>query len=138
MKHPLTPLQIGLIRRAMYKHSNATYVGRMFSLPKKLIDDVMANRVMATVVPPCVETDHYRQFGPEALMQFMIGRKPIEDGEWCVEDSASIEESRVLYDAGDVDMMQAKTTKFFILYAVPRRDRDLKRRPYFSVIHGEG
>jgi hypothetical protein len=145
--HHLTPIQIGLIRRAISQNGlSAKYVARMFCLPMQLVEAVMAGKVVASVPMRREETEEERTNGQAHFLPYLIGRKPVDEPEWLWRTYpgetpeagfARRDKAREAYDRGEVDMFQARSSGYFFLYSVPRQIVDQNRRPYFSVIHGD-
>jgi len=53
---------------------------------------------------------------------------------WPQESFRRIWEVQQLHDDGLVDVCQGKVNNHFVLYAIPRKRRDTKRRPWFTAV----
>lgn len=145
--HYLTPIQIGLIRRAVHQNGlSAKMVAKMFAIPQKWIDLVLAGKLAGSIPVQREESEIDQMQGPIKLRPYLIGRKLVDESEWQWRtypgeaEGAGIErrdKAREAYDKGEVDLVQARSSRCFFLYSIPRKLVDPKRRPYFSVIHGD-
>lgn len=75
--------------------------------------------------------------GKPELRRYLVGRRNrFYTPEWNNKDP-KIAKARQLYDDGKVEIVQALDGFHVLLYAIPRRVVDTKRKPYFSYIEDE-
>ncbi len=69
-------------------------------------------------------------YGRANLRSFIISRRYI-DSDWPAMDDEAIAKARSDYDAGTIEVVTARDGFHQILYRIPRKVRDVKRKPYF-------
>lgn len=74
-----------------------------------------------------------RDVGRPSLRKHIISVRHRMTPGWPVQDRQVIEQARLGYDNGSVDMFQASDGPWLIQYARSRRKQDIHRRPWFSV-----
>lgn len=73
---------------------------------------------------------------PIRMPQYVVSARHVYEY-WPIETHEAILDARDSYDAGLVEMTQAKVCNHFILYAIPRTRPAKNRRPYFRANTGD-
>lgn len=68
--------------------------------------------------------------GPKLMQKYIVATRDCNKSSW--EKTDAIAEARRRYDEGEVELAQGRDGFNFILYAIPRRQVDITRKPYFS------
>ena len=75
-------------------------------------------------------------YGRPELRKYIISRRYV-DAEWPAIDDVIIERTRQEYDKGKVDMTMARDGFYQVLYRIPRKHIDTKRKPWFRKEYDE-
>lgn len=103
-------------------------IARRLGLPLKVIREVDID-----VCGRHVQTSD--RGGALDLRKYVIATKHV-DTVWPTDD-AKIISAQKLYDNGVVEICTGRDGFMMILYAIPRREKDVKRTPYFSRTFGD-
>lgn len=68
------------------------------------------------------------------LESYAIGKLPRASRQMWDNKDPKISKAREQYEAGEVEIVSGYTEDTVTLYAIPRKVKDTKRRPYFSLI----
>ena len=70
--------------------------------------------------------------GPDAMQKYLIARREVFSDQGWNHNDAKIKQARELYDEGKVEMATGRDGLVLLLYAIPRREKEI-RKPYFSA-----
>lgn len=109
-------------------------VSRKVGIPVRLIREHLPSELQDDVDLPRVEL--YGGWGRPELKRYLIARYNLNSTwgsrTWASEDAEKIKEARAKYDAGLIEMAQGRDGDWILLYAIPRKNPEKNRMPYFS------
>lgn len=121
----LSKAELDMLRTAYRRDPNIDRVARMFGL--SFTDAATALHDGCEPSYPKISPDGG---GHPPLRRFAIQRKFVSD-DWLVTDE--VRRARAAYDLGQVEIATGRDGDWLILYAIPRRKPDRRRRPYFEL-----
>lgn len=74
--------------------------------------------------------------GPKHLHKYIVAIRSLYTHEGWDNNDPAIKKARKDYDDGLVEMATGRDGTFIILYSIPLRVRDRRRKPYFSAPSG--
>lgn len=124
----ISDTELRLIKDELKTTGDHGKVARRLGLPIKMIREVDID-----ICGRHVQTED--RGGAVGLRKYIIATKHI-DNTWPTDD-AKIMGAQKLYDSGVVEICTGRDGFIMILYAIPRRKKDVKRMPYFSRTFGD-
>jgi len=122
----LSPETTSLILEEMADPNTDIFkVSRAYGVPVTLIRELLPYQA------PVSFKEKHGGLGRPSLQQYTVARTRAGYA-WQMIDASAIRTARVNYDAGTHEMCTGRDGDWLILYCIPRRYTDRKRRPYFS------
>lgn len=125
----LTDNQKELIKQEYKTYNDFQKVAQRLGIPVRYIKSTIYGESTVDPTSSVVIMTEEIEFGPIHMRPFTISRRRV-DRMWPDSDLAAIKKAQRDYDEGHIEMCQGRSSLFFFLYAIPRKER-IQRSPYF-------
>lgn len=125
------------IEEQLKRGSNYYVIARRFGTTITVVNNVAGSLGLSPSEVDLSKVVDLRALVPKRLEKFILQIKPI-CGTWNF-SSHPLMQARHAYDAGRVELVTGRISDgrqdYLVLYQIPRKIVDKKRRPYFSVTY---